>query len=120
MDEAKEVISTEVVALTETVMRLPADSPGAKLGAVALRGLDQLERIISLEVPDDAALEVDPMNPDAATVALKKARLIGDMALGAAKLFQRAAEGAFRAQQGNALVGLLEELKALQREKKTD
>ncbi len=102
MDEARDKIASDIVTLEAALPGLASGSPGEQLGRAAISGLTKLEQIIALPLNED-----DP----------KQMRLIGDMSLGVCKLFQRAAEGAFRAQEGNALLQLLEQLKAQQSEK---
>lgn len=99
VDDARDAIARDVAMLEEATSLMPDGSAGKRLGIVALKGLDKLEAIVDMELDRD-----DP----------KQMRLIGDMALGCCKLFQRAAEGAFKAQQGHTLVALLEALKKAQ------
>ncbi len=101
-EEAKDQIGQGLALLAEVLPALAPGSPAERLGRSAEKGLGKLEAIIDLE------LDVGDV---------KQMRLIGDMSLGVCKLFQRAAEGAFRAQEGNALLQLLEQLKAQQSEK---
>ena len=102
VEQAKDRLPADIVALSEASAMLPQGSSGQQLAEVALKGLRRLEEIIDMPLDQD--------NP-------KQMRLVGDMALGVCKLFQRAAEGAFKAQQGNTLVALLEALKEAQARK---
>jgi len=97
VDDAREKLTDDIVTIVEALPGL--SGAGEQLGRAAVKGLGRLEQILDMELD-----EHDP----------KQMRLIGDMALGVCKLFQRAAEGAFRAQEGSQLIQLLEQLKAQQ------
>ena len=104
-----------VARAVELEARLPADvmtrpveslAPAEALGRAALSGIHQLIRII--EEPLQMGLEPE---------ALKQRRLIGDMSLGAGKLYMRAAEGEFQQRRPGALDELLAEIRAAKEER---
>jgi len=92
-------------AIVAAEARLPTvsadDTPAALLGRGVLAGLRRLEEIVSVPV-DEAMMREQP----------KVARLIGDIALGVAKLGLRVQEGAMRGQRDADLAALLEEIAA--------
>jgi hypothetical protein len=53
----------------------------------------------------------EPLQMGLEPEALKQRRLIGDMSLGAGKLYMRAAEGEFQQRKAGALDQLLEEIR---------
>ena len=94
-EEAKAAIvvaQEQVRALAEVA---PAGGLVGKLSEVASVGLDRLAEIVSM--PLDQA-------------DVKQMRLIGDMALGACKLLQRASEASLQAQQQDRIGEILERL----------
>jgi len=108
-EDAREHLSRQIVVLERA---LPADvmtrriedlAPADALGRGALSGLHQLIRIVE-----------QPLDMSGSPEALKQQRLIGDMAVAGARLYMRAAEGAFKPKQSNTLITLLEALKDAQ------
>jgi hypothetical protein len=94
--------------LPADVMTQPVESlaPAEALGRAALSGIHQLIRIIE----EPLAMGLEPE-------ALKQRRLIGDMSLGAGKLYMRAAEGEFQQRKAGALDQLLEEIRVAKAER---
>lgn len=101
-EEAKVHLGAQVdelsAQLPATVMDRPHDllMPAEALGRAAMSGLHRLIEIVETPLDKDD---------------LKQMRLIGDMALGACKLFMRAAEGEFRQRNSDNLGKLLEMLR---------
>lgn len=104
-DKAVTVLVRQEAELATAIgdaMTRPIDdlTPPEALGRATLSGIRRLIEIV--EQPVDLS-------------DLKQQRLIGDMALGAAKLYMRAAEAEFRGRQQGELVELLEKLAEIRR-----
>ena len=99
-EEARQTLAPLIEAgqtLDGTHKDIESMTPPELLAAASIMGLRRLYEICSIPI--------DPDNLD-----LKTARLVGDMALGASRLFIRAAEGEFKARQNDALEEVLRRL----------
>lgn len=102
VEKAKADLATAIVGFEEALPAERADglmTPTEGLSRAALIGLERLQEIISV-----------PVTPEMVLGQTKAVRLIGDMALGANKLFLQAARGAFDARRTDAIEKLLEEI----------
>lgn len=94
---AQERVADAVTALTAALPAVPAEREGAaaKLGRVALRGLEVLEAVVNTPIDWDKP---------------RQARIICDMAVAANQLLMRAAESEYRQRREDGLTRLLEML----------
>jgi hypothetical protein len=78
-------------------------SPSQALARVAWKGLEQLDRILSITLPKDDPIEIREN--------IKTLRLVGDMAVAANRLLAQVGEGGARVQRDTQLAMLLEEIR---------
>jgi hypothetical protein len=78
-------------------------TPGEALARVAWKGLHQLDKILSIELPCDDPIEIREN--------VKLWRLVGDMAVATNRLLAQVGEGGARVQRDQQLALLLEEIR---------
>jgi hypothetical protein len=78
-------------------------TPAEALARVAWKGLEQLDRILSITLPKDDPIEIREN--------IKTLRLVGDMAVAANRLLAQIGEGGARVQRDTQLAMLLAEIR---------
>ncbi len=112
VQEAKRHMAQEIAkleaALPPDILKRKVETLSAPeaLGRASLSGFHKLVHLIEQPI----VVRKRRKDPPPSIEELKLQRLVGDMSLGAGKLFARVAEGQLRAREGDALERLLAEI----------